>query len=75
MRDKLVGDNFDYIRNYYGVPASLGGRVRYNHREPILGTITGTSGPHILIKLDGERFSKPYHPTDGIEYLPREETQ
>lgn len=24
---------------------------------------------HLLIKLDGEKHSNPYHPRDGIEYL------
>lgn len=58
--------SLEYIRNYYGVPAKKGGRVNAYGK---LGTITGTSNAHLLIKLDGEKHSNPYHPTDGIEYL------
>ena len=55
-----------YIRNYYGVPAKKGVRVKA-YGKP--GTITGASNAHLLIKLDGEQRSNPYHPTHDIEYL------
>lgn len=58
--------SLEYIRNHYGVKAMKGGRVNA-YGKP--GVITGASGPHLLIKLDGEKHSNPYHPTDGIEYL------
>lgn len=56
-----MSNDFDYIRNYYGVPAKRGARVEYQGK---LGTVTGTSGPHVTVKLDGSKLSFPYHPTD-----------
>lgn len=58
-----------YIRNYYGVPAKKGVRVKA-YGKP--GTVTGASNAHLLIKLDGEQRSNPYHPTHDIEYLEQE---
>lgn len=58
--------SLEYIRDYYTVPARKGVRVNA-YGKP--GTITGASGAHLLIKLDGEKHSNPYHPRDGIDYL------
>lgn len=55
--------SLEYIRNYYGVPAKKGGRVQYKDR---VGVITGNSGPHVSVRLDGQKHSAPYHPTDLI---------
>lgn len=52
---------FSYIRRYYGVPAKRGMRVTYQGKP---GVITGTSGPHLRVRLDGEKNSLPYHPSD-----------
>ncbi len=60
--------SLDYIREYYGVPAKRGGRIRYHGRA---GVITGARGPHVAVRLDGQNHAKPYHPTD-LEYLPPE---
>lgn len=58
---------FDYIRNYYKVPAEEGRRVRYKGRE---GVIVDTNGHYIDIHFDGDKKRiGPFHPTDGIEYL------
>ena len=69
----------DYIRSMYGVPAARNARVRYTGgRTPREGTITGTMGAYLLIRLDGEQHAKPYHPTWEIEYLaptPKEPTR
>lgn len=68
--------SMDWIRSNYGVPAKRGGRVEYNPCEGSkdepgrLGTITGTRGPHLLVRLDGEKNSRPYHPTWRLRYLP-----
>jgi hypothetical protein len=60
---------FDYIRWRYNVPAKRLGRVRYDGK---LGTITGMSGPHLIVRPD-ERKYKGYrwilHPTWKMEYL------
>lgn len=64
-----------WIRSYYGVPAKRGGRVEYtpckgSQAKPgKLGTITGARGPHLLIRLDDEKASHPYHPTWELRYL------
>lgn len=61
----------DYIRQSYGVPAMKGGRVRYtgDRNGPRLGTITGASGAHVTIRLDGDKHANPFHPTWELEYL------
>jgi hypothetical protein len=60
--------DLDYIRDYYGVPAKRGARVEYEGKP---GTVTGTSGPHITVKLDGGKHSLPYHP-DDLKWLDAE---
>ena len=52
---------YDYIKAYYGFPARRGLVVEYKGKR---GVVTGTRGPHLLVKLDGETISKPYHPDD-----------
>lgn len=59
--------SFDYIRNYYKVPAEEGRRVRYKGRE---GVIVSSEGQYVNIHFDGDKKRiGPFHPTDGIEYL------
>ena len=66
--------NLSYIAKTYGVPAKRGQRVRYTGdkgpkggaRE---GVITSASGAHLNIRMDGDSFSQPYHPTWELEYL------
>ena len=53
-----------YIRNYYGVPAEKGMRVKYKGKS---GVITGSQGPNVIVKLDGSNHSFPYYPLD-LEY-------
>lgn len=61
----------EYIRKTYSVPAKRGGRIEY--RTPAFtqrGTITGTSGPYLRVRIDGDRHSTRWHPTtDGMSYL------
>lgn len=56
----------EYIRLKYRVPAKRGARIKYSG---IPGKITGSDGGYLLIKLDGEKKSKRFHPTWNIEYL------
>jgi hypothetical protein len=59
-------NNYEYIRRQYGVPVKRLGSVLVNGK---LGTITYATH-HVYIRLNGERHSKPYHPTDpAIKYL------
>ena len=59
--------SFDYIQQYYKVPAETGRRVRYKDKE---GVITRSLNQYIEIHFDGDKKpSGPFHPTDGITYL------
>jgi hypothetical protein len=65
--------SMEYIRKHYGVPAKRGARVRFtpNGRDKPAceGVITGSSGAHLCIRLDGEKRPGKYHPTWEIGYL------
>jgi hypothetical protein len=54
-------DPLEYIRNYYDVPAKRGKVVSYNGS---LGVITGASGSHVKVRLEGQKNALPYHPSD-----------
>jgi hypothetical protein len=56
----------EYIRTYYGVNAKRGGRIVYKNKS---GTIVGSKGPYLRIRLDGEKKIGNYHPTYEITYL------
>lgn len=56
----------EYIKTTYHVPAKRGGKVKFQGKP---GIITGTRGPHVLVKFDGESKAKPCHPTWEMEYL------
>ena len=56
----------DYIRRYYGVPAKRFGRVKFQGKP---GTITGSDGAYLRVRLDGQKRVGKYHPTWEIEYL------
>jgi hypothetical protein len=61
-----------YVRERYGVPARRGARVRYRGlpgEAARLGRVTSARGPHIRVRLDGERRSRIFHPTWRMEYL------
>jgi len=64
--------SLQYIRDYYEVPAKLGGRVIYNvpaSSEEFNGTIVGAQNAHVLVQLDGETDARPYHPTWNLIYV------
>jgi len=62
--------SMQYIRDTYGVPAKRGARVEYEAAGgPRLGTVTSSKGPHLLIRLDGDIHSLPFHPTWRLRYL------
>jgi hypothetical protein len=56
----------EYIRSFYGVNAKIGGKILYKYKH---GTIVGTKGPYLRIRLDGEKQIENYHPTYEITYL------
>jgi len=62
--------SLEYIRDYYRVPARVGGRVKYTGgKQPQYGTIVDASGQYLVIRLDGEAHELSYHPTWEITYL------
>lgn len=66
--------SLDYIRDHYGVPAQLEGRIRFTWSgwlgDPA-GTIVGADGPHLQVLFDSGELGN-LHPTWEIEYLPAE---
>lgn len=62
-----MGD-FQYVREYYGVPACRGRRV-IAYGKP--GVIAEDRGHYIGILLDSDKPGNVnnYHPVDGIQYL------
>ncbi len=61
-------DCYEYVRNYYGVPAYIGVRVKADGKEGVL--VEARSNLHYIhVLLDGEKHTSPCHPTDEIEYL------
>jgi len=65
--------SFDYIINAYNVPAKKGGRVEYTGGPiPMQGEITGADGARLLIRLDGQKHARRYHPTWELRYLDKE---
>lgn len=58
----------EYVRQYYGVPAEIGRRIRISGKP---GVISADRGQYIGVTFDSDR---PYvihsaHPTSEVEYL------
>jgi hypothetical protein len=61
-----------YIRDTYKVPAKRGGRVKFTgnpHNRPQFGTIVGSDGARLRVRMDEEKNTFSYHPDWEIEYL------
>lgn len=54
-------NSIQYIRDTYKVPAKIRGRVYVNGWP---GTVVGTRGARLLIRLDKGGLARVYHPTD-----------
>jgi hypothetical protein len=61
-------DCYDYVRNYYHVPAHAGTRVKVGNKEGVIVRKSG-SQQYIFVRFDGVKHDVPCHPTDGVEYL------
>ena len=59
---------FDYIRQYYGVPAEIGRRVIVDGKP---GVIASDEGIYIGVLFDDDKPCNisPCHPTWSVEYL------
>lgn len=61
-----------YIQFCYGVPAKRGMKVKVDGKP---GTITHFLGAQIMVRFDGEKRSKPCHPTWEVIYFDRDGNQ
>lgn len=62
--------SMDSIRRFYGVPAKRGGRVVYTGGTvPAHGTIVGSRGDLLRVRLDGTGRTLLFHPAWALEYL------
>ncbi|HGP4248533.1 TPA: hypothetical protein ACQT19_005347 [Pseudomonas aeruginosa] len=62
--------SMEFIRKAYAVPCKRGGQVIYRGRgTEERGTITSAKGAHLMIKLDGERKPRKFHPAWELQYL------
>ena len=47
--------SMQHIRDYYGVPAKRGSRVKYTWRNPgRLGTVVGSQSQYLRVRFDDE---------------------
>jgi len=63
--------SMEYVRNYYGVPAKRGGRIKYTPDigNPVYATILSATH-YLFVRFDNTNTrSGPLHPTWQIEYL------
>jgi hypothetical protein len=68
MRQPPKPDCYDYVRQYYNVPAYVGVRVTVRGRDGVLVDATH-SRHYVHILFDGDHLSAVCHPTDGVEYF------
>lgn len=59
-----------YIRETYAVLAKRGAlvRIQITAGNTVEGRITSAKGGHLMIRRAGDRRSRKYHPTFGIDY-------
>jgi hypothetical protein len=58
--------SLEYIREVYNVPARRGMKVIAHGQN---GIIVGAKGPHLRIRIEGEKNILSFHPTSEMEYL------
>ena len=64
------------IRKTRGVPCKRGGRVTYTGSiSPQRGTIKSASEGYLMILLDGDKYTKTFHPTWELQYDDAKELQ
>lgn len=57
--------SLEYIRRTYGVPARTGKHVEYKGKR---GVITGGVNAYVEVRLEEEKQTRRYHPSD-LDYL------
>jgi hypothetical protein len=66
---KRDADRYEYVRNYYGVPAYVGVKVTVNGRTGVI-VQPRAADQYVYILFDGDkRMTGPFHPTD-VTYQP-----
>lgn len=60
MEARKKPDQFDYVRDNYGLNVGKGTRVKVGGK---IGTVTGATH-HVMVRVDGERHPGPWHPSD-----------
>jgi hypothetical protein len=63
--------SFEYIRNYYKVPAMTNARIKFTWCGERFGKIVGTEGHHLKVHFDDDKKTVFHilHPTWEVEYL------
>lgn len=58
--------SIEYIRNHYGVPAKIGGRITF---AGVAGTIVSARGAHLRVRMDSvPSRTAILHPTWRVVY-------
>lgn len=68
-------DELAYIRQFYRVPARIGGRVRFESDGRQSGTLIGHRGAFLKVRVDGWAYPAYVHPAGDLEYLPDDASQ
>lgn len=58
-----VIDHYEYVRNYYGVPAYPGVKVTSENKSGVIVKPKGST-QYVMVRFDGEGFDVPVHPRD-----------
>ena len=58
-------DTLEWHRVQYKVPAKKGLHVLVDGKR---GVITGASGPHVKVHVEGDKHARPYHPKSITYY-------
>jgi hypothetical protein len=60
-----ASDCYEYVRNYYGVPAYIGMTVSFKGKDAVGTIVKATTALHYVhVVFEGTRHSVPCHPTD-----------
>lgn len=63
-------DCYEYVRNYYHVPAYVGVRVKVRDREGVL-VAPRCPNQYVYVLFDGDtKMTGPFHPDDHVTYHP-----
>lgn len=59
------------IRDRYGVPATLGARISFDHGNGVIsyGKIKSSLGNRIRVKFEGEKDTRILHPVWNVKYI------